>query len=468
MWIVRTFVRVAFAITLCGLAGAAMAAGPNIIYILADDLGWKDVGFHRGAIPTPHLDRLARDGAVLNAMYAQPHSSQTHAAVLTGRYPMRYGLQTMSIMPASAFGLPKDERTLAELLEDAGYATAFVGAWRLGHARQEFWPTRRGFGYFFGSLSAAGAAGTGRREPAQWRRNDAPVRAKPGSDATELLAADAVRVIERHDRQRPLFLMLSLPVPASGQAPAALAARFRNVAEPGKRAHAAAVAALDQAVGQVLAALDRSGLRERTLLVFHSDNGGSVPTRDPTGDGDVAGPGADNGSFRGGKGSLYEGGVRVVAAIGWPGRIPPGTLVPHMLHVTDLFAMLVVIAEAGAALPKEIDGVDALPAIADGALGPRRQLLINIEEFRGALRVGDWKLVFHAALPGRTELFNLARDPEEAENVAAKHPERVKEMMATLAEFAYDMAPSLYLDDLGAAVADTRPIVWRPNPPLRQ
>src|SRR5690349_24955227 len=128
---------------LLALAQIALAQErPHIVYILADDLGWNDVGFHRSALRTPNLDRLAEQGAVLNAFYAQPYSTQTRAAILTGRYPMRYGLQTQTLSAASRYGLPPEERTLAQTLKDKGYRTAFVGNWLLGHARAEYWPTR--------------------------------------------------------------------------------------------------------------------------------------------------------------------------------------------------------------------------------------------------------------------------------------------------------------------------------------
>lgn len=450
----------------CVLAGAATAAPPHIVYILADDLGWREVGFHQGEIPTPNLDRLARDGAALNALYAQPFSSQTQAAILTGRYPMRYGLQTMSVLPVSAFGLPKDEPTLADGLRKAGYATAFVGGWRLGHARSEFWPTRRGFDAFFGMLSPPVAPGAARTDANPWRRNEAPFAFKRGSDVTDTLAKEAQRVIERHDRARPLFLMLSLPTPASGEAPPALAARFRHIPETGRRARAAAVATMDRAVGDVLAALERSGLLAQTVVVFHSDNGGSLPTRYATGDGDAVDFGADNGIFRAGKGSLYEGGVRVAGVLAWPGRVRPGTVVSQTLHVVDLCSTLLRIAEAPPSA-KDLDGIDALPVIADAQPNPRRQTLINVEPFRGALRVNEWKLIIHAALPPKVELYNLSTDPEEAENVAAKHPDRVREMQAGLNEYAYDMVPPLYLEELVASEVGRRPIVWGQNPALR-
>src|SRR5258706_1302655 len=149
--------RCSLFMALCfALAGSLLAHAadkPNIVYLIADDLGNKDAGFRGGKFSTPNLDKLAASGVTLNNFYVQPFSSQTRAALLTGRYPMRYGLQTMSIIPWSQFGLPTEDGTLAQGVKDAGYKTAFIGKWQLGHAKPEFWPTRRGFDYFYGTLS---------------------------------------------------------------------------------------------------------------------------------------------------------------------------------------------------------------------------------------------------------------------------------------------------------------------------
>jgi len=449
------------------IVGTACADGhPNIVYILADDLGWKDVGFHGGSIRTPNLDRLAASGAVLNALYAQPFSTQTRAALMTGRYPMRYGLQTMSIMPSSRFGLPVEERTLAQALKQAGYSTAFIGKWQLGHAQPEFWPTRRGFDYFYGTLSGQVDPVLKKSSAVDWRRNEQPVREE--GYVTTLLAKDAVRVIERHDGARPLLLMLSFTAPAASYAaPKEFVEQYRELPEAAQRNYAATVSALDHAVGEVLAALERRQMLDDTLIVFHSDNGGALPTKYPTGDGDVRDFAADNGIYREGKGSLYEGGVRVVAIVWWQGKIKPHSTVVQFLHVSDLFATILKLAGASLEQPKKLDGVDVWPVITEGQLSPRKQMLINVEDFRGAVRIGEWKLIVQATLPGKVELFNIANDPEEAENVAGKYPERVKEMMAALTDYAYDMAPSKYLEELAAVEAGKRPLVWRHNPVAR-
>jgi arylsulfatase A-like enzyme len=458
------------AIGIClALSAAGIACAdphPNIVYILADDLGWKDVGFHGGSIRTPNLDRLAAGGAVLNALYAQPYSTQTRAALMTGRYPMRYGLQTLSIMPSSRFGLPEEERTLGQALKEAGYSTAFIGKWQLGHARPELWPTRRGFDYFYGTLSGQVDAARKKSAKADWRRNEQPLR--EDGYVTTLLAKDAVRLIERHDGARPLLLLLSFTAPAAPYgAPKEFMEQYRELSDPAQRNYAAAVAALDHAVGEVFAALERHQMLGNTLIVFHSDNGGALPTKYPTGDGDVQDFAADNGIYREGRGSLYEGGVRVVALLFWDGKIKPKTTVLPLLHVTDMYATILKLAGASLEQSKKLDGMDVWPVIAEGQLSPRKQVLINVEDFGGALRIGEWKLIVYAALPGKVELFNIANDPDEAENVAGRYPERVKEMTAVLAEYAYDMAPSKYLEELAATVSSRMPLVWRHNPVRR-
>jgi arylsulfatase A-like enzyme len=451
----------------CCLAGVALEAPaanrPHIVYLLADDLGWRDVGFHGGEAKTPNLDRLAAGGASLNAFYVQPYSSQTRAALLTGRYPMRYGLQSLSITRASKYGLPSDERTLAQQLKDAGYRTAFVGEWLLGHAKPDYWPTHRGFDAFYGSLSGTPAALLSKGSRSDWRRGE-----NVASDAgyvTELLAREAVSLIRRHDPATPLFLLVAFNAPAryADVPPAALEA-YRHIADDTRRNYLAAVSALDSAVGDIVSALAQRNLSNDTLLVFHSDNGGAIPTRFPTGDGDVRRPAADNGVFREGKGSLYEGGVRAAALMHWPGRIPPNTVVTAPLHVTDLHTTLLGLAGASVDPKLKLDGLDMWPTIANGQRSPRRELLLNVDDFQGAILIGEWKLIVHASLPAKIQLFDIANDPEEAENKASTYPDRARELLERLNTYAYDMAPSLYLDSLAPAAS---PALWHANPPAR-
>ena len=278
------------------LAGVAHAADrPHILYILADDLGWQDLGYLGKEVRTPNLDRLAEGAIRLNQFYVQPYSSQTRAALMTGRYPMRYGLQTQSILPGSQYGLPLDERTLPQALKEAGYRTALVGQWRLGQFKPEYRPTHRGFDYHYGPLGGqidptlkTGPAG------ADWWRNDRPV--KEEGYATTLLGKDAAGLIAKHDAATPLFLMLAFTAPAAPlQAPREFLVRNGSIRDETRRTYAAMVSALDDAVGMVAAALERRGMLDSTLIVFHSDNGGAVAHKFATGDGDIARGGADNG-----------------------------------------------------------------------------------------------------------------------------------------------------------------------------
>jgi len=443
----------------------ATTGRPNIIYLLADDLGWRDVGFHQGAPRTPNLDRLATNGAVLNAFYAQPFSSQTRAAMLTGRYPMRYGLQMLSISATSDFGLPADERTFADALKESGYQTAFVGSWLLGHADKDYWPTRRGFDRFYGTLSGLAEPVLSKDAKTDWYRNERAIR--ESGYVTDLLATEASAIIGKHGNTSPLLLVVAFDTPAKyWNAPKPLIDSYKDIEDDARRSYLAAVTALDAAIGRIVSALEEKGMLENTLIVFHSDNGGAVPMRFATGDGDIRSPVSDNGVFRQGKGSLYEGGVRVAALAHWPLRIKPNTVITQPIHVTDIYPMLLSVGGASLEQRKKPDGVNALPIIVDKQLTTRegKEILLNVEDFHGAIRIGEWKLIVHTALPGKVELYQIANDPGEDENAAATYPERVAEMMKRLNDYAYDMAPAKYLGEPGI---DNRPVFWRENQPAR-
>ena len=432
---------------------AYAADKPNIVYLIADDLGNKDAGFRGGKLFTPNLDKLAASGVTLNNFYVQPFSSQTRAALLTGRYPMRYGLQTMSIIPSSQFGLPTEERTLAQGLKDAGYSTAFIGKWQLGHFKPEFWPTRRGFDYFYGTLSDEVHDRVGKSGVSDWRRNDRLV--KEDGLVTQLLAKDAVNQINKQDAATPMFLVVAFNAPGADAS-----------AEMG-RGYAAGIAALDEAIGQVIEALEKKKMLGNTLIVFHSDNGGGVPTKFATGDNDVRKSGADNGIYREGKGSFYEGGVRVAALVVWPDRIRAKTVVTRLLHVSDMYPTLLKVAGAKIDQPKKLDGFDAWAAVAEGGLGPREDILLNVETFRGAIRAGEWKLIVRATLPSKLELFDIANDPEESQNQADAYPDRVNTLLKRLNEFAYEMAAPKYLEEIGEGHSARIPVYWGDNPVRR-
>jgi len=407
----------------------AAAPRPNIVYIVSDDQGFKDVGFRGSDIKTPNLDELAAGGARLEAFYAQAMCTPTRAALMTGRYPHRYGLQTLVIPSAGTYGLATDEWLLPQALKEAGYSTAIVGKWHLGHADKKYWPRQRGFdsqyGPLLGEIDYYTHSAHGTRD---WFRDDKPV--KETGYITQLLGDEAVRVIERHDTKSPLFLYLTFTAPhAPYQAPKEFLDRYAGVKDPSRRAYAAMITAMDAQIGRVMKALATRGMRDDTLIVFQSDNGGPRSAKF-TGEVDMskATIPCDNGPWRDGKASYYEGGTRVVALMNWPGRIPSGTTFDGLIHVVDIYPTLAGLAGAKLERTKPLDGMNQWDAIAAGRPSPRKEVVYGIEPFRGAIRSGDWKLVWRATLPSQIELFDLAKDPSEATNLAAANPAKVAEL----------------------------------------
>ena len=425
---------------------------PHIVYIVADDLGWKDVGYHGSDIQTPNIDALAQNGARLDQFYVQPMCTPSRAALMTGRYPCRYGLQTLVIPTPGKYGLPTDEWLLPQALKEAGYRTEMVGKWHLGHADRKFWPRQRGFDYHYGSMvgeidyfthSSGGVP--------DWYRNDRPVN-EPGY-VTQLWGKDAVARIDAHDAGIPLFLYLAFTAPHSPyQAPKEYLDKYRNIEDPTRRTYAAMITCMDDEIGRVVKALEKKKMRENTLIVFMSDNGGNQ-TALLAGDADVSKlklP-ADNGPYRGGKGMLYEGGTRVPALANWPGRIKPGE-VKGMMHVVDMFPTLAGLAGASLTKGKPLDGIDVWSTISEGKTSPRQEIVYNIEPFRAGVREGDWKLIWRTPLPSATELYNIAQDPSETTNLAESNPVKVAELQKRAEQLAKESAKSLFLVDAFAAV----------------
>jgi arylsulfatase A-like enzyme len=417
---------------------------PNILFIVADDLGNADVGFNGGKeIKTPSLDALAAAGARLEQFYVQPVCSPTRAALMTGRYPMRHGLQVGVVRPWAQYGLPLDERTLPQALKEAGYVTALFGKWHLGHFDRAYLPTARGFDRQYGHYNGAIDYDTHVREGGfDWHRDD---RASYDEGySTHLIAREAVRFIRERDGRTPFFLDVSFNAPhAPLQVPESYKQPYSNLAEP-RRTYAGMVAAMDEAVGQIVAALDEKGLRDNTLIVFSSDNGGPQPKKV-----------TDNGRLRAGKATLYEGGVRVAAFASWKGRLRPGAVVNQPLHIVDWYPTLLKLAGIRLTQKLPIDGRDAWPTISDGKPSPHDEILLNAAPRTGAIRIGDWKLVLNGAFnemadvetggdgAAKTvvELFNLADDPYEEHNLADKHPDKLKALRARYDALAAQAVP---------------------------
>jgi arylsulfatase A-like enzyme len=430
-----------FALSLASLHVAeASNPKPNIVFILADDLGWGDVGWHGSEIRTPNLTKLAEGGAKLEQFYVLPVCSPTRAAFLTGRYPIRHGLQVGVVRPWAQYGLPLDERTLPQALKEAGYSTHIVGKWHLGHFQHSYLPIQRGFDTQYGHYNGAIDYFTHERDGGHdWHRNDQENHEK--GYATTLLGDEAVRLIEQSQPGRPFFLYLPFNAPHSPlQAPEGYLNRYSHIADKKRQAYAAMVECLDDQVGRVVAALETRGLTNNTLIAFSSDNGGPLEAG-----------GATNGKLRAQKGTLYEGGTRVCALANWPGHIAPGTVIQEPLHMVDWFPTFVKLSGGSLEQTNLLDGRDIWPTITAGRPSPHEDILVNVTPRSGAIRMGDWKLIVNGhitanvlgnagsaksnankANDNRVELFHLSDDPYEQENVAEKHPHMVEQLRSRL------------------------------------
>ena len=427
---------------------------PHVVHIVADDLGWKDVGFNGCVdIKTPNLDALAAGGAKFTQFYVQPMCTPTRAALMTGRYPFRYGLQTAVIPSVSAYGLGTSEYLLPQCLKEAGYKTAIIGKWHLGHADKKYWPKQRGFDYQYGAMIGELDYYTHDEQGVlDWFRDNESV--KEEGYTTTLLGKDAAKLIEQHDAATPLYLYLTFNAPHTPyQAPKEYVDRYASIEDPTRRTYAAMVTCLDDEIGRVVAALDKHQMRGDTLILFHSDNGG---TRNAMFAGVMADMSkvkipCDNGPYHEGKGTLYEGGTRVCALANWPGHIKAGT-VDGLVHAVDVYPTLAQLAGASTAKCKPLDGVNVWDTTATGAASPRTEIVYNVEPFRAAVRQGDWKLVWRTLLPSSVALFNIALDPSEKNDLAAQNPDKVASLQQRIEALAKDAAKPLFLVDQSKVV----------------
>jgi len=416
---------------------------PNIIYFLIDDLGYADCGFNGGKdIQTPNIDKLAKEGAVLKSYYVQPVCSPTRSALMTGRYATHTGVYNV-VRPGAPWGLPLNERLLPQALKEVGYTTAITGKWHLGEFQSDYTPTRRGFdhqyGHYFGALDYFTHDRDGKMD---WYRNDKPL-AEEGY-TTHLVAKEAIRLIREQAPDKPLFLY----VPFNGihsphQVPDHYTEPYKHLPKL-RQSIAGMLAAVDEAIGQITAALAEKGLRENTLIIFSSDNGGPGP-----------GSATMNTPLRAGKGTLYEGGIRVCSFATWPGKIPAGITIDEPMHAVDWYPTLVKLTGAPATQALAPDGLDIWPVLTQGAKSPHDALLLpGMAPDKMALRMGNWKLLLNASdkgaeeakgsdkAIGKMELYNLANDIAEKNNLAKTQPEKLAEMRARLDALLLDAVPA--------------------------
>jgi arylsulfatase A-like enzyme len=422
-----------FALALASLASAAAAAEtrrPNVLLIVADDLGYADVGFHGCKdIPTPNLDTLAKEGTRFSCGYVSgPYCSPTRAGLLTGRYQQRFGHE-FNPGPAAEgkqeIGLSLKEKTLADRLKTAGYQTGLVGKWHLGNA-EKFRPMARGFDEFFGFLGGAHDYFKPGAGPNGIFRGNKP--AGPEGYLTDAFTREAVDFIDRHQKE-PFFLYLAFnAVHTPLQASDKYLKRFEAIKDEKRRKYAAMLSAMDDAVGEVLGKVKAAGLEEDTLVFFISDNGGPPVN------------GSDNGPLHGHKATTWEGGIRVPFVVKWKGKVPAGKVYDKPVIQLDLTAT--ALSAAGAKLDPDYqpDGVDLLPYIAGDKTGEPHAALYWRFGAQIAVRSGDWKLVKATepgtgaggrkgeASPEGARLFNLADDIGEKTDLASKNPEKAKEL----------------------------------------
>ena len=410
----------AAACCLFGLSGLT-AGQPNIVLILADDLGYGSVGcYGNKAVLTPHIDRLAANGIRFTDFHSNgPMCTPTRAALMTGRYQQRcawvddeelspvFRKQRQENMKQRwAWGISLDELTIAELLEKGGYATGLFGKWHLGYDHK-FHPMNQGFDEFRGFISGAvdyhsHQAESGLKELDWWKGK------KIGNEkgyTTDLLAEYAVDFISRH-KDKPFFMFVS-------HAAAHVPLQGRDIKKQQSPAgtYKEMIEVLDESVGAIVKALDDNGLRDNTLMVFCSDNGPVNP------------PGFQDASpFRGKKGSMLEGGHRVPAIMSWPARLPSGRDCNVPLMTMDLFPTFARLAGVSPPGNHTIDGMDIWPLLKGEKGDPQRVLHWRFGN-QWAVRRGDWKLI-----DGRM-LYNLGNDPGESRNLAGKHPEIVRELL---------------------------------------
>ena len=377
------------------------ASKPNIIFILADDMGYSDMSWQGSPIQTPNLDNLKTAGMFLERNYVQPQCSPSRVSFLTGNYPYRYGLHEHIVLPQSYTGIPKEEKTIAEKMKEGGYKTAIIGKWHIGGHKQSYLPHNKGFDHSFvcinGQISYwnythAGTNDLIRNGEKVYAASNLDSEASGNTYSSEMWANEAVDVLNNHDKSDPLFMYLSFNAPHHPlDAPkkildtyseddiesywAGADAEKRRTAN-NRKYYMAMVDAMDQAIGQVMKAVEKNGMKENTLIVFCSDNGGIIE--------------ADNRPFRSGKGDSFEGGIRVPAIAYWPGKIKAGSQSKELVHMSDWYPTFAELA--GLNVEKEaLDGKSTV-SILNGVNG-KREVIPIISAGRHALISSKFVLV---------------------------------------------------------------------------
>ncbi|XP_070532645.1 arylsulfatase J-like isoform X2 [Ptychodera flava] len=456
---------------------------PNIVFILADDLGWSDVGFNNPYVITPNIDRLAREGVILNQTYAAQSCGPSRATLMSGYFPyrLRYSVQLGAFFGQ---GLPLNLTLLPRTMQGLSYSTYMVGKWDLGFCKEEYTPTRRGFDKFYGYYMASGDHYThsflGHLD---LHDNMDPDWSQNGTYSSYLYTHKAVEFIEDHDKTKPMFLYVAYQnVHSPLQVPKNYVDMYRSVKNVNRRKLLGMVSALDDGVGKIVKALKRNKLWENTVLLFLSDNGGPQNERCES----------SNWPLLGKKLQLFEGGTRVVGFVHGDMLPESGYRYHGMIHFVDWYPTLVGLA-GGEITDQEVDGIDVWRALSMNRPSPRKEFVYNVMDrpyFCEAIRVGDYKMmrgscgdVACRAPPPETEgklgepqcievwrktglyLYNLKDDPIERYNLAEKMSGKVRTLTARLEEYKKKYVPSFKRSE--ARIKEGQPDnfggVWSPG-----
>ncbi len=442
----RNFLTSAAGLWAASRAGIGAPRKPNVLVIVADDLGYGELGCQGNKqIPTPHIDSLAGNGVRFTSGYVTaPVCSPSRAGLMTGRYQTRFGHEFNAIglqNKQPGVGLPLAEETIANRMKSAGYATGLVGKWHLG-GTPEFNPTKRGFDEFFGFLHEGHFyVPPSHTTIASHLRNPEPLYDEQnpimrGTEVvpekeylTEAFTREGLAFIDRHHQQPFLLVMTYNAIHSPMQAKPEYMQRFDYIDDQHRRVFAAMLASLDDGVGALLAKLREKKLEEDTLIFFVSDNGG--PTQELT---------SSNQPLRGGKGQLWEGGIRTPAMMQWKKHLPAGKTFDHPVISLDIFATA---CAAAGAQGRPVDGVNLAPYLSGQNKQPPHDILFWRYGRAIAVRKANWKLVRQAPEQG-FQLFDLSTDIAETTNLASQKPELARELETALTQMNAQMAEPLW------------------------
>ena len=435
---------------------------PNIVIILADDLGWNDVSYHGSEINTPNIDKLISSGVELDRFYVQPTCSPTRAELMTGKSAMRLGI-TRPISKNQKLGLGLEEKILPEYLKELNYSTYLLGKWHLGSYIPDYFPTRRGFDYFYGYLTG----GIGYWDHIHggghdWQRNEVGLR--EDGYVTQLIKNDTLKIIDNHDFTNPIFLNVNFGAPhIPNEAPEESVLKFSYIENETRRIHAAMVHEMDNAIGEIIAALEKENVLKNTIVMFASDNGGltpdvklnpsflSIPKKIGVCDTknrfgikifqwicENYSGGSSNKPLPEGKMSVSEGGIRVPALIWWPGKFEYSKS-ENFITMMDVLPTILDLINYKNEI--EVDGVSRVSSLNDSDNSESSKYIVtNIINDKYAVIEMPYKLITSA---DGDQLYNILDDPSENLNIASENQEIVLELKNTLSQWQFGENRSL-------------------------